>query len=261
MKSGLEYFPLDVHLDEKFELIEAEFGLTGFAVIVKLFQRIYGGQGYDCEWTNEVALLFGRFCGAGAGVVSEIVSAAVRRGIFDRELFERYHILTSVGIQKRYLEAVSRRKKVEVEKAYLLLKCAQISENVCISGENVNISSKNADILRQSKEEESKEKKSKYTKEQQHANARVRELFKALWDREPSPYELTAVQDLYRPLGGMNGDNCELLEEAMKWAALSGTEKLLYVQKCFQRYRERGIENNDGYWEYEIKRDTERGKI
>ena len=47
----------------------------------------------------------------------------------------------------------------------------------------------------------------------------------------------------------------------MKWAALSGTEKLLYVQKCFQRYRERGIENNDGYWEYEIKRDTERGKI
>ena len=56
MKSGLEYFPLDVHLDEKFELIEAEFGLTGFAVIVKLFQRIYGGQGYYCEWTNEVAL-------------------------------------------------------------------------------------------------------------------------------------------------------------------------------------------------------------
>ena len=43
-KSGLEYFPLDVVLDDKFELIEAEFGLTGFAVIVKLFQKIYGGQ-------------------------------------------------------------------------------------------------------------------------------------------------------------------------------------------------------------------------
>ena len=59
-KSGLEYFPLDVVLDDKFELIEAEFGLTGFAVIVKLFQKIYGGQGYYCEWTNEVALLFAK---------------------------------------------------------------------------------------------------------------------------------------------------------------------------------------------------------
>lgn len=262
MKSGLEYFPLDVHLDEKFELIEAEFGLTGFAVIVKLLQRIYGGQGYYCEWTNEVALLFGRFCGSGVGVVSEIVSAAVRRGIFDRELFDRYHILTSVGIQKRYFEAVSRRKKVEVEKAYLLLKCAQISENVCISGENVNISSKNADIFKQSKVEESKVKKSKYiNKQQQQENARVRGLFKTLWDREPSPYELTAVEDLYRPLGGINEDNCELLEEAMKWASFSGAEKLLYVQKCFQGYRENGIENNDAYWEYEVKQDMEKGKI
>lgn len=36
MKSGIDYFPLDVSLDDKFELIEAEFGLTGFAVVVKL---------------------------------------------------------------------------------------------------------------------------------------------------------------------------------------------------------------------------------
>ena len=31
-KSGIDYFPLDVILDEKFELIEAEYGLTGFGV-------------------------------------------------------------------------------------------------------------------------------------------------------------------------------------------------------------------------------------
>lgn len=54
MKSGIDYFPLDVALDEKFELIEAEFGLTGFGVVVKLLQKIYGGQGYYVEWTKEV---------------------------------------------------------------------------------------------------------------------------------------------------------------------------------------------------------------
>lgn len=49
-KEGIEYFPLNCRLDEKFELIEAEFGLKGFAVIVKLLQRIYGEHGYYCEW-------------------------------------------------------------------------------------------------------------------------------------------------------------------------------------------------------------------
>ena len=44
MKSGLEYFPLDCNMDDKLELIEAEFGITGFGVVVKLFQKIYGGK-------------------------------------------------------------------------------------------------------------------------------------------------------------------------------------------------------------------------
>jgi len=72
MKSGLEFFPLDVHMDDKVELIEAEFGLAGFAVIVKLYQKIYGA-GYYCEWSKEVALLFGKKIGLGVNAVSEIV--------------------------------------------------------------------------------------------------------------------------------------------------------------------------------------------
>ena len=160
-KSGLEYFPLDVVLDDKFELIEAEFGLTGFAVIVKLFQKIYGGQGYYCEWTNEVALLFAKRIGLGGSVVSEIVAASIKRGIFSQELYDKYNILTSPGIQERYFEAVIRRKKVEVKKEYLLIKHTQNFKNVVISSENVNIFQKNADISKQSKVEESKVKESK----------------------------------------------------------------------------------------------------
>ena len=40
LKDGVDYFPLDTVLDTKFELIEAEYGLTGFAVVVKLLQKI-----------------------------------------------------------------------------------------------------------------------------------------------------------------------------------------------------------------------------
>ena len=158
---GIPYFPLDCQLDDKFALIEAEYGLTGFAVVVKLFQRIYGRCGYYCEYTNEVALLFSKEIGLGCNVVSEIVSAAIRRGIFDKKLYDEYHVLTSVGIQERYFEAVSRRKKVEIKNEYLLLKCDQLPKNVDISEKNVDISSKNADIFEQSKVKKSKVKESK----------------------------------------------------------------------------------------------------
>ena len=65
-------------------------------------------------------------------------------------------VLTSRGIQKRYFEAVSRRKSLEVDYNILLVECAQICPNVNISSRNVNIFSKNADIRRHSRVEESR---------------------------------------------------------------------------------------------------------
>lgn len=160
-KSGIDYFPLDVTLNAKFELIEAEFGLTGFGVVVHLLQEIYGKAGYYIEWTEEVALLFARKVGLGGSVVSEIIEASIRRGMFDKEKYDKYHVLTSKGIQERYFEAVSRRKTLEVDYNILLVDVAQISPNVYISAKNVNIFSKNADIERQSKVEKSRVEKSK----------------------------------------------------------------------------------------------------
>lgn len=160
-KSGIDYFPLDVTLNAKFELIEAEFGLTGFGVVVHLLQEIYGKAGYYIEWTEEVALLFARKVGLGGSVVSEIIGASIRRGMFDKEKYDKYHVLTSKGIQERYFEAVSRRKTFEVDYNILLVDVAKILPNAYISAKNVNIFSKNADIERQSKVEKSRVEKSK----------------------------------------------------------------------------------------------------
>lgn len=161
IKDGVDYFPLDTVMDTKFELIEAEFGLTGFAVVVKLYQKIYGEQGYYCEWTNEVALLFSRKIGEGCSVVSEIVNAAIKRGIFDKDKFEKYHILTSKGVQERYFAAVGRRKIVNVKPEYLLVQCVENSENVNINRVNVDINPENVCNNPQSKVKERKVNKSK----------------------------------------------------------------------------------------------------
>lgn len=156
--AGIPYFPLECQLNEKIQLLEAEYGLKGFAVVVKLYQRIYGSHGYYCEWTTDVELLFSMQLGEGRNFVSEIVQRAIERDIFSKPLYDKYQILTSEGIQRRYFEAVSRRKKVEVEEAYLLVPATKVPANVDILGKNVGISSKNANIFEQRKEEERKEK-------------------------------------------------------------------------------------------------------
>ena len=151
-KEAFDFFPLDVHLSDKMELIEAEFGLIGFAVIVKLWMRIYGSRGYYCEFDEEVALMFSHKTGVGVNAVS-------KRGIFDKTLYEKYKILTSKGIQERCMKMCSRRKRFEVEKKYLLISVPDSFENVYIKGENVNISEENVYIFTQSKVKERKESK------------------------------------------------------------------------------------------------------
>lgn len=143
MASGIPFVPLDCQLDEKFDYIEAEFGLIGFAVVVKLFQRIYGGHGYYCEWNNRVALLFAHKIGAGGDVVREIASAAIREDIFSKEMFEKYGILTSRGIQRRFADVAKRRKEIFDKPEYVLLDYVQNSSDVDNSGENVCNSSEN----------------------------------------------------------------------------------------------------------------------
>ena len=214
MNNGINYFPLNVHLDDKFELIEAEFGLKGFAIVVKLFQKIYGQQGYYCEWTEDVALLFGKNVGLGGDAVSEIVRAAIKRGIFDSELYDKYQILTSRGIQERYFEAVSRRKEVEVRKEYLLIKVDQIYKNVRILNENVNISSKNVNISEQKKVEESKAKEKK-VEERELPRLPVRIV--KLYENNIAPLTPITLQGLDDWLNAMSEDVVEYaISEAVK---------------------------------------------
>lgn len=165
-KKGIDYFTLDCDLNDKFKLIEAEFGLRGFAVVVKLYQKIYKEFGYYCGWTEDMALLFlsglGGNSGANKGILDEIVAAAIRRGIFNEKLFDRYKILTSYRIQEEYFNAVARREKIEVIEEYLLVKVDQNQNNVCINSINVDINSINVGNNTQRREEKRREEKSRY---------------------------------------------------------------------------------------------------
>lgn len=153
-KIGLNFFAFDTTMEFNFRLIEAEFGIKGFGVIVKLWQKIYGEKGYYIEFDDEIALLFADEIKVGGNLVSEIVRAAIKRGIFHQGLYEKYKILTSHGIQKRFLDGVSRRVRVEMEDRYLLLSVHEIPQNVYINGKNVDRNAENVYRNEQSRGEE-----------------------------------------------------------------------------------------------------------
>lgn len=159
MKDGLDYFPLSVTNADAIELIEAEFGTEGFSVTIKLLQKIYGGFGYYCNWSEDIEMVFAKKVGIPFETVSEIVTALLCRRLFDIDMYEKYSILTSLEIQKNFFEAVKRRKELKFKKEYLLF--TPKMKNVNISEENVYNSPENVNISEQSRVEESKVKESK----------------------------------------------------------------------------------------------------
>jgi len=137
-KEGLDYFSLDVDMDQddKIRLIEAKFKLTGFAIVIKLLMKIYK-EGYFYKWTEREQLLFADYIHEELPLVTEVINEAIKWELFNPELYTKYQILTSSGIQKRYLQAVKKRSEIAMLEEYFLVEEKDIPKNTSITLVNV----------------------------------------------------------------------------------------------------------------------------
>lgn len=162
VKSGLDYFPLDVDFfeNDKTELISAEFGIKGEIIMIRLMTMIYK-NGYYYEWNEEKSLLLAKRVGNGCtgALVDEVVTRLAMRSFFSERVLSSFGVLTSKSIQENYLAAVSRRIKVEMIQEYCLISCTNF-DNVDIYSIHVDNNGINEGKSTQSKENESKLKKS-----------------------------------------------------------------------------------------------------
>ncbi|HAB9977050.1 TPA_asm: DUF4373 domain-containing protein [Listeria monocytogenes] len=172
LKEGLDYFPLDVDADydDKFQLIETLHGPTGFAIMIKLFMKIYS-QNFYYKWTETEQILFAKRVNVDINTLKTVVNDCIKYDLFDNNLFNEFQILTSLGIQERYFTAIGRRKKQIVVLEYLLLDRSEVT-NLCpkivfanINGVNDDINTKQDELMptlsTQTKVKESKVNKSK----------------------------------------------------------------------------------------------------
>lgn len=158
LKQGVDYFPLDVHIDNKLKFIKIKYGVEGYGMIICLLQHIYS-LSYWCSCTDDDVLLLSDELKVDYDKLKNVIAEAVKRDFFNKELYEKHSILTSRGIQKRYQEIVKRRKEVEVIEEYLVI------DN--IFGVNVNINGVNANTMQtQCKHDVSKSTQSKVNRKE-----------------------------------------------------------------------------------------------
>lgn len=120
-KKGLDYFPIDIDMDQddKLCVIEAKHQ-DGFKIIIKLLMEIYR-EGYFKAWSEQAALAFSGRKGIPAEDVTAVVQTALEIGFFSPEMYERHGILTSAGIQRRYIGGAQGRERINLCTRYALV--------------------------------------------------------------------------------------------------------------------------------------------
>lgn len=156
IKQGLDYFPIDVDFftDDKIRFIETHHGKTGLIVIIKLLCRIYR-NGFFTKWDQDEIATFSKYDAmTPKKLIEEIVQEALRRDFFCKDLFDKFSILSSRGIQKRFFTAIKQRKKIQVDFRYLLINLNEYGISIEV---NPELTPFNSEIIPQRKGKENKE--------------------------------------------------------------------------------------------------------
>ena len=129
--------------DLKLRKIIRACGAAAPVILIGLFSNIYKDYGYYLTWDGDMPFLIADEVGISEGTVDEAVKKALQVGLFNENLFKQYSILTSKGIQARFVKATERRKEVKMLADYYLLD--SVPEHICVvnAGNNFKIADSN----------------------------------------------------------------------------------------------------------------------
>ena len=176
-KPGLDYYPMDVGFlrDKKIRLLWSEFGASSVIFVLYVLGKAYEGDGYFLTWDKDECLLAADALQKPPTYIKEVLQGCLSRSIFDKWVFQTFNVLTSAGIQRRYIRGCEKRGEIAIFSEYWLLNInskkdvpasirAKIAFLNVTGGSNTVISPGNPDKSPgnpQSKVKESKVKESK----------------------------------------------------------------------------------------------------
>ena len=119
---GVDYFPLDVGFisDIKVKKIIMSCGPQSIAVLIYILSTIYKEEGYYMRATDDETSLIAFDTMLSNDYIKEVIQKSCEVDFFSLNMFKKYKILTSIGIQNRYLKITERRKNNSIEPSYCL---------------------------------------------------------------------------------------------------------------------------------------------
>ena len=143
-KQGLEYFSLDVRMfsDIKIRKLIKYHKAQAVSVYLTLLCRIYE-KGYFIEYDKDLPFIISEDCGLEEDTIVTIINYCVEVGLFDEGVYKQSKVLTSHGIQNRYVQACAKTKrKLSSGLPYMLVDVSQDS----VSSDKKGISSEKTSV-------------------------------------------------------------------------------------------------------------------
>ena len=126
------YFRLDCDLfqDRKLKRLMRRWQNDGLAVYLALLCEIYRDKGYYIVADKDLIADIADTCLLDDDRTSNIFRDCIELGLFDRQLYEHRELLTSRGIQARYLDIMAvLRRKAGIDAEYSLISSEEIGDN------------------------------------------------------------------------------------------------------------------------------------
>lgn len=188
-----------------------------WGVLLRALERIFSGEGgYYSEWNDGVAYMIARDVIIETEEAKKAINEAVKVGYFNKEMFDKYHILTSKEVQDIYFSGIkySKRTFSEIKKDYLLIdmgkileKSAEVREEFAENSEEFTVKeNKGKGKLNESKTNDNKGGGNQIKTNQiilQESGGEGRKTFA----RETAPRISEAVRRVYRMLMGSENGN------------------------------------------------------
>lgn len=243
-KQGIDYSGWSVDIfdgDKKIDKLLDAKGWKGFGIYFFLCQRAYKTNGYFYEWGYDDCATTARKMGGGinSGTVKETVDYCLQVDLFNKGLFDRWGVLTSRGIQRRFWSVLSERRNKTVYDEYWLLKPEECKGLVKVSL-NSDLQPTNSD-LQPANEYSQPIKKSKvnyiYDITFPPELERALDLYFLVREQNYGPISDIQKQSLIDELKSIGSDATELIAIVKK--ATSGGYKTFYPTKGKREDREK----------------------
>lgn len=137
-KHGLVYFPFDVDFfqDLKIRKLIKSQGGKAIAVYTLLLCIIYR-DGYYVKWDEELPFVISEQTGYDEVYIREVIKYCMKIGLLSSELLNKEGILTSRGIQERYMNINKLCKRVSTVNEYSLMPESSVTEKASVKEEPV----------------------------------------------------------------------------------------------------------------------------